>query len=136
MFDSLSNWSDENSIPRYLGSGSYLDTNGFHNTLCKFIGFPEIEVASSDDNTARLYLQYIFSATFIEQKRGWSDIMTNIPFYKVKEPKKSTISEILGMGYVKNSLERNKIKLKLDKLKERYSASLGIIKQHKAIEIV
>ncbi|TIP81598.1 MAG: hypothetical protein E5X58_39980, partial [Mesorhizobium sp.] len=93
----LSQWSEAGLEEYYLGPGSYTDTRGFHRLLSEFIGFPEVQVISQDDGVMRLYLEYIFSAIFIEQKRGWADIMANMPYYRVRDPKKSTIAELLGL---------------------------------------
>ncbi len=126
----LSKWNDNLCEEYYLGSGSYSDTKGFHRALSEFIGFPEIKVASQEDTEMRLYLEYVFSAIFIEQKRGWADIMSNSPYYKVRDPKKSTVAEILGMDYVKNNLQRNTLKLEVNRLKAIYESRYESLKQH------
>lgn len=126
----LSEWNHDELEEYYLGSGSYTDTKGFHRLLSEFIGFPEIQVISQDDGAMRLYLEYIFSAIFIEQKRGWADIMSNAPYYRVRDPKKSTVSEILGMDYIKNNLQRNALKLETDRLKASYESNLETLRQY------
>lgn len=126
----LSEWNDDLCEEYYLGSGSYNDTRGFHRALSEFIGFPEIKVVSQDDAEMRLYLEYIFSAIFIEQKRGWADIMSNSPYYRVRDPKKSTVAEILGMDYIKNNLQRNTLKLEVDRLKAIYESYYETLKQY------
>lgn len=126
----LSEWNDDLCEEYYLGSGSYNDTRGFHRALSEFIGFPEIKVVSQDDAEMRLYLEYIFAAIFIEQKRGWADIMSNSPYYRVRDPKKSTVAEILGMDYIKNNLQRNTLKLEVDRLKAIYESYYETLKQY------
>ena len=126
----LSEWNDDLCEEYYLGSGSYNDTKGFHRALSDFIGFPEIKVVSQEDAEMRLYLEYIFSAIFIEQKRGWADIMSNSPYYRVRDPKKSTVAEILGMDYIKNNLQRNTLKLEVDRLKATYESYYETLKQY------
>jgi hypothetical protein len=126
----LAGWSEGTPEEYYLGSGSYTDTKGFHRLLCEFIDFPEVQVISQDDGVMRLYLEYIFSAIFIEQKRGWADIMANMPFYRVRDPKKSTIAEILGLDYIRNNLQRNALKLEEQRLKARYETGAELLKLH------
>lgn len=126
----LSQWDDASCEEYYLGKGSYTDSKGFHRALSEFIGFPEIKVVSQDDAEMRLYLEYIFSAIFIEQKRGWADIMSNSPYYRVRDPKKSTVAEILGMDYIKNNLQRNTLKLEVDRLKAIYEGYYETLKQY------
>lgn len=89
-----------------------------------------MSVISQDDGPMRLYLEYIFSAIFIEQKRGWADIMSNAPYYRVRDPKKSTVSEILGMDYIKNNLQRNMLKAEVDRLKATYDSNLETFRQY------
>ena len=61
-----------------------------------------MSVISQDDGPMRLYLEYIFSAIFIEQKRGWADIMSNAPYYRVRDPKKSTVSPSWRKEYARD----------------------------------
>ncbi|MBO9102193.1 MULTISPECIES: hypothetical protein [unclassified Rhizobium] len=126
----LGQWSEAGLEEYYLGQGSYTDTRGFHRLLSEFIGFPEVQVISQDDGVMRLYLEYIFSAIFIEQKRGWADIMANIPYYRVRDPKKSTIAEILGLDYIRNNLQRNALRLDEQRLKARYDTGTEVLKRH------
>ncbi|RWD38319.1 MAG: hypothetical protein E5V66_05250 [Mesorhizobium sp.] len=126
----LSQWSEAGLEEYYLGSGSYTDTRGFHRLLSEFIGFPEVQVISQDDGVMRLYLEYIFSAIFIEQKRGWADIMANMPYYRVRDPKKSTIAELLGLDYIRNNLQRNALRLDEQRLKARYDTGIAILRRH------
>lgn len=127
---SLLGWHEDKTEEYYIGQNSYAGSQGFHRLLSDFIGFPEIKVVSNDDGVMKLYLEYIMSAIFIEQKRGWADIMSNVPFYKVRDPKKTTISEILGMEYIANNLRRSSLKVDLDKLKSAYDTSLDAFRDY------
>ncbi len=126
----LGQWGDVGLEEYYLGQGSYSDTRGFHRFLSEFIGFPEVQVISQNDGVMRLYLEYIFSAIFIEQKRGWADIMANLPYFRVRDPKKSTIAEILGLDYIRNNLQRNSLRLDEQRLKARYDTGSEVLKRH------
>lgn len=123
----LKDWDERRLEEFYVGKNSYIDTRGFHRHLCEFIGFPDIQVVSSDDEASRLYFEYILSAVFIEQKRGWSDIMANAPYYRVKDPKKSTIAELLGLSYLKTSLLRNGLKVEVDRLANIYTYQYDVL---------
>lgn len=123
----LKDWDERRLEEFYLGKNTYNDTRGFHRYLCEFIGFPEIRVVSSDDETSRLYFEYILSAVFIEQKRGWSDIMANSPYYRVKDPKKSTIAEVLGLTYLQTSLLRNSLKVEVERLANIYAYQYDVL---------
>lgn len=94
----------------YLHSqGSATNTKGFHKFLEGFLNWTLPEVPTYDDVDRKLYLQIIFSAMFIEQKRGWADFFATLPtYFKVKEPKKRIIEFIIGLDSLKNE------KLKLE----------------------
>ncbi|MEO1770589.1 hypothetical protein [Candidatus Enterococcus ferrettii] len=61
---------------------------GFHRFLEKFCGLNLPEVPTSDDSERKLYLQILFSSMFIEQKRGWSDIFSSMPYLGIRDSKK------------------------------------------------
>ncbi len=127
-FTPISAWNDNNAKEFYVGRDSYIGARGFHRLLSEFIGYPDIEVISQNDGLVKLYIEYVFAAIFIEQKRGWADIMANSPYYQVREPRKTTISEILGLDYIQDSLRRNSLKLELAKLKSKYLEGLDGLK--------
>lgn len=116
----LTDWTTQNVEEYYLGINSYNGTKGFHRTLSNFIGFPEIPVISYNDDITRLYLEQIFSAIFIEQKQGWGGILSTTPPYQIKESRKNTIAEILGLDYIEQHTEKNRLKLEVNTLKIKY----------------
>lgn len=126
----LSEWNDDKAEECYVGKDSYIGTRGFHRLLSEFIRFPEIEVISQNDGIMKLYMEYIFAAIFIEQKRGWADIMANTPYYQVRDPKKSTVSEILGMTYIQDNLLRNALKLDVSRLRSNYEDKHEILRNY------
>lgn len=86
-----------------------VNEKGFHAFLEKYIGFKLPLVSASDDSERKLYLQLIFSCMFIEQKRGWADILSGLPILGVRDAKKRVLEFILGLDTIDN--ERNKHKL-------------------------
>ncbi|WP_299095536.1 hypothetical protein [uncultured Metabacillus sp.] len=96
----------------YLHSpGSATNLKGFHYYLEEFLGWSLPLVPSYEDNDRKLYLQVVFSAMFIEQKRGWSNILATLPtYFKIKEPKKRVIEFLLGLDSLKNEKLRIKYK--------------------------
>ena len=74
-------------------------------------------VRTSDGSERKLYLQIIFSAMFIEQKHGWSDILSGMPVFGIRESKKRVVEYILGLDTFKNEKERellNSIKTEIE----------------------
>ncbi|EPM5526209.1 Uncharacterised protein [Acinetobacter baumannii] len=85
---------------------------GFHFYLEKFLNLSLPEVGATSGGMAKLYLQTIFSAHAIEQKRGWTDYLANIPFYGIRDPKTRVVEYLLGLevfdiNALKNNLVSN-----------------------------
>lgn len=53
-----------------------------------------------------------------------------MPYYRVRDPKKSTIAEILGLDYIRNNLQRNGLRLDEQRLKARYDTGTEVLKRH------
>lgn len=66
-------------------------------------------VRTSDGNERKLYLQMIFASMFIEQKHGWSDILSGMPVFGIRESKKRIVEYILGLDTLKNEKERDRL---------------------------
>lgn len=70
---------------------------GFHKFLEDFLHLDLPMVLSTDGNQRKLYLQLIFSCMFIEQKHGWGDIFSGMPFLGIKDAKKRVLEFILKL---------------------------------------
>lgn len=82
---------------------------GFHTFLEEFLHMELPLVRTSDGNERKLYLQVIFAAMFIEQKHGWSDILSGMPIFGIRESKKRIVEYILGLDTLKNEKERDRL---------------------------
>lgn len=91
---------------------SATNVKGFHRYLEKFLHMELPMVPTSEGEQRKLYLQLIFSCMFIEQKHGWGDIFSGIPFLGIKDSKKRVLEYILGLDTLGN--EKRKEKLKRD----------------------
>ena len=102
---------DEDYIPYYVHlAGSALNENGFHKFLEDFIGLNLPLVSTYEGIDRKLYIQLIFSALFIEQKRGWSDIFAGTPKnFKIKEVKKRIVEYLLGLKTMKIQKQKDKL---------------------------
>lgn len=82
---------------------------GFHAFLEKFIGMTLPVVATTDSTDRKLYLQLIFSGMFIEQKRGWADFFSAMPYLGIKDSKKRIIEYLIGLETLSNEKKRNEL---------------------------
>lgn len=110
----------------FLNKDSAISEHGFFKFLENFLGLSLPYVLSYDENKKiKLYLQNIFSAFFIEQVGGWSDLLETTPkYYNIIHPKRRIIEFILGLSCNNIILKKielsNKRKLKLEELKEAF----------------
>ena len=105
--DSLSNPNIESSDYYVNISHSATSEQGFHTFLEQFMHLELPLVRGSDGSDRKLYLQIIFSAMLIEQKHGWSGILSGMPVFGIRESKKRTVEYILGLDTFKNEKLRD-----------------------------
>ncbi|HAT4309303.1 TPA: hypothetical protein I9080_003156 [Clostridium perfringens] len=105
----------EDYIPYYVHlAGAALNENGFHKFLEDFIGLNLPLVSTYEGIDRKLYIQLIFSALFIEQKRGWSDIFAGTPKnFKIKEVKKRIVEYLLGLKTMEIQKQKDHLKEKI-----------------------
>lgn len=109
-------------------SGAAVNQKGFHRFLEVFIGIKLPEVPSYDDNDKKLYLQILFSAMFIEQKRGWSDLFASLPTYlKIREPQKRVIEYLIGLETLKIEQLKQQCKVKEETIKQSWRENIRVI---------
>lgn len=86
--------------------------------------FLELELPLVPDNKggeSKLYLQTIFAALFIEQKRGWTDYIANIPYYAIRNVKKRVVEFLLNCDTFYNERAINTIQSEISKLQNEWS---------------
>ena len=83
---------------------------GFHAFLEKFLGMTLPVVATTDSVDRKLYLQLVFSAMFIEQKRGWADFFSAMPYLGIKDSKKRIVEYLVGLETLSNEKKRNELR--------------------------
>ncbi len=87
--------------------GGALREEGFHRFLEGFLGLHLPKVAATNSPEVKLYLQAIFAAHAVEQKRGWTDYIANIPFYGIRDARTRVAEYILGLGVFETISKRN-----------------------------
>ncbi|CAM3237186.1 hypothetical protein [Vagococcus fessus] len=93
---------------------------GFFNFLENFLNLKLPNVLGYDGKEKKLYLQNIFSAMIIEQKRGWSDILARVPNFGIKDSKKKTIEYLLDTDSIELSKKRLVLKSSLETKKAKW----------------
>lgn len=89
--------------------GAATNEKGFHAFLESFLHL-QLPMVQTGGNDQKLYLQVIFSCLFIEQKHGWADIFSGMPYFGIKDAKKRVVEFLLGLDTFKNEKERNRLR--------------------------
>lgn len=103
---------------------------GFHAFLEDFLHLNLPLVRTSDGSERKLYLQIVFSAMFIEQKHGWSDILSGMPIFGIKESKKRVVEYILGLDTFKIEKERDRLNIIKTEIENEWEQLIKEIKRH------
>jgi hypothetical protein len=82
---------------------------GFHRFLESFLKLDLPQVATTSGSETKLYLQTIFAALAVEQKRGWTDYIANIPFYGIRDARTRVAEFLLGLGVFETNATRNRL---------------------------
>lgn len=102
---------------------------GFHTFLEEFLHMNLPLVRTSDGNERKLYLQLVFASMFIEQKHGWSDILSGMPIFGIRESKKRIVEYVLGLDILKNEKERDRLNVVKSQLERKWEQLISDIKQ-------
>lgn len=96
--------------PTYVHDGGGAKRpEGFHRFLETFLGLNLPRVPTTNGGETKLYLQAVFAALAVEQKRGWTDYIANIPFYGIRDARTKVVEFLLGMDVFETSAERNRL---------------------------
>lgn len=103
---------------------------GFYALLADFADLPIITVPARNTDKTILYMQTVFTTSYIEQKRGWSDFFANIRSYNIINPKQKLVEYL--MGYDTNTDLINSIGLKetRKKLENNWNTKVTAVKNY------
>lgn len=94
-------------LPTYLfDPGSAQKQEGYFQFLEGFMGYQLPQVPTTNGGMAKLYLQTIFAALAVEQKRGWTDYIANIPFFGIRDARIRVTEFLLGLGVFERQAKR------------------------------
>lgn len=96
--------------PTYLHDGGGAQLNeGFHKYLERFLGLSLPRVPTTKGGETKLYLQTIFAALAVEQKRGWTDYIATIPFYGIRDVRTRVVEFLLGLSVCESNNLQNRL---------------------------
>jgi hypothetical protein len=121
----------------HLANAATLD-DGFHYYLEKYLSLELPIVPCSNNYESKLYLQLLFSSMFIEQKRGWSGIMSGMPIYNISDARKRVVEFLIGLETLTNERKRKDINNQKESITREWISLVNEIKliaQQNLIEI-
>lgn len=111
---------------------------GFFAYLEEFLGLKLPSLSDNKGKETKLYLQSVFSALLIEQKRGWTDYIANIPYYGVSAMREKVASFLLDLDSFRNTKKLNELQSQRAKVISEWSEFATTIKislEHKYLSV-
>lgn len=94
---------------------------GFHTFLSAFIGWELPTVPNHNGSETQLYLECLFAFIFVEQKRGWAGINSQVPTrFGIKDAAKRSIEFLLKLECQQIASERERLKRALSSVRENW----------------
>lgn len=85
------------------------EQRGFFAYLENFLGLKLPSLSDNKGKETKLYLQAVFSALLVEQKRGWTDYIANIPYYGVSSMREKVASFLLDLDIFRSTKKLNEL---------------------------
>lgn len=96
------------------------DQIGYYKFLEGFCGLELPNVPSTSGDEVKLYIQTLFAAIFVEQKRGWTDYIANVPYYRIRNPKSKVVEFFLDLDVFENDRLRNSLNQESAKISQKW----------------
>ncbi|MEB0042649.1 ATP-binding protein [Pseudomonas sp. MH10] len=82
---------------------------GFFTYFERFLGLQLPLVPRTNGKPVKLYLQYVFAAMIIEQKRGWTDYIANLPYFGVRDARIKIVDFLVGTDVFETDAKRDSL---------------------------
>lgn len=105
---------------------------GFYALLAEFADLPIIHVPARNTDKTTLYMQTVFTTSYIEQKRGWSDFFANIRSYNIINPKQKVVEYIMDYKTNDELVDSIKLKAKRKELESFWETKVTALKNYLA----
>lgn len=109
--------------------GAATNEKGFHTFLESFLHL-QLPLVQTSGNDQKLYLQTIFSCLFIEQKHGWADIFSGMPYFGIKDVKKRVVEFLIGLDTYSISREKDRLKAVKNTITSEWKSTINDINRN------
>ena len=127
--------------PKYLhdkGSAQNVES-GYFTFLESFINLSLPSVSGTNGGEVKLYIQTIFSALLIEQKRGWTDYIANTPYYAIRDVRTKIVEFVLGLDVFENERLKSTLTSELANIQSNWSeekVKIGLLEEDHSISVM
>lgn len=97
------------------------EVRGFFAYLEKFLDLKLPNLSDNQGRETKLYLQSVFSALLIEQKRGWTDYIANIPYYGVSGMREKVANFLLDLDSFRSAKQLNDLQTQRNQVVSEWS---------------
>lgn len=105
---------------------------GFYAMLANFAQLPILQVPARNADDTTFYMQTLFAASYIEQKRGWADFFANIRSYNIASPKQRLIEYIMNYKSNVDMVTIAKLRDGKKKIAKDWKAKVNLLKNYLA----
>jgi hypothetical protein len=112
------------------GSAQY--AAGFFRFLELYLGLELPQVARVSGGDTKLYLQDIFAAHAVEQKRGWTDYLGNAPYFGIRDARTRVAEYVLGFDVFETAVKRARLEKDRQEIEREWQAELLAFRQEAA----
>lgn len=130
-----------NVIPTFIHDpGSAMKAGvGYFKVLEDFLGLDLPYVPRISGGEVKLYIQTLFSVLFVEQKRGWTDYITNIPYFGIQSAKNKVFEYILAMDVFENNRIKNNLDSELMSINQHWESEkykIRLLEENNLLSVV
>jgi len=106
------------TFSKYIHSVRDHEEHGFYRWISEINSLKIFEVESIEGaNSKPLYMQNIFTLSFIEQTKGWADFFSMMPNFGIKDVKQKVVEYSLGLKNLETSMELDQLRKAKDEIK-------------------
>lgn len=106
-------------------AGDHNPPNGFYLMLANFAGLDLMKYQGLGDEEVLMYMQTVFSLSFVEQTRGWSDFFSTIRGMNMYRPKQRLVEYALNVETNNDLINRRKLQEKIRDIDAEWNRVLG-----------
>lgn len=111
---------------KYVHATRDHDEHGFYRWLADVNNLEILETEKEGGKISKsLYMQNVFSLSFIEQTKGWSDFFSMLPSFGIKDVKQKIVEYCLNLNSLESRLKLDEISTKKEESKRTWMDSVN-----------